>query len=80
LVAVIDWLNDFLAPIAEEYDAIFLDCNPSFSIYTQIALAAAERLVLPVMADDSSRRAVQNALCACLRLEIAVADLCHLCI
>ena len=61
-VAVIDWLNDFLAPIQSEYDAIFLDCNPSFSIYTQIGLASVERLILPVMADDSSRRAVQNAL------------------
>jgi cellulose biosynthesis protein BcsQ len=61
-VAVIDWLNDFLAPIAEDYDTIFLDCNPSFSIYTQIGLASVERLALPVMADDSSRRAVQNAL------------------
>jgi cellulose biosynthesis protein BcsQ len=61
-VAVIDWLNNFLAPIADDYAAIFLDCNPSFSIYTQIALASVERLVLPVMADDSSRRAVQNAL------------------
>ena len=61
--AVIDWLNDFLKPIEAEYDAIFIDCNPSFSIYTQIGLATVERLVLPVMADDSSRRAVQNALC-----------------
>ncbi len=61
-VAVIDWINDFLRPIQGTYDAIFFDCNPSFSIYTQIALASAERLVLPVMADDSSRRAVQNAL------------------
>jgi cellulose biosynthesis protein BcsQ len=61
-VAIIDWLNDFLAPLKESYDAIFLDCNPSFSIYTQIGLASVERLVLPVMADDSSRRAVQNAL------------------
>jgi cellulose biosynthesis protein BcsQ len=59
---VIDWLNDFLAPIDKDYDMIFLDCNPSFSIYTQIALASVDRLVLPVMADDSSRRAVQNAL------------------
>jgi cellulose biosynthesis protein BcsQ len=59
---VIDWLNDFLAPLDKEYDMIVLDCNPSFSIYTQIGLAAVERLVLPVMADDSSRRAVQNAL------------------
>lgn len=31
------------------------------SIYTQIALSATDRLVLPVMADDSSRRAIQNA-------------------
>jgi cellulose biosynthesis protein BcsQ len=59
---VIDWLNDFLSPIEDEYDVIFLDCNPSFSIYTQIGLASVDRLVLPVMADDSSRRAVQNAL------------------
>lgn len=61
-LAVIDWLNDFLAPIKEDYDIVFLDCNPSFSIYTQIGLASVDRLVLPVMADDSSRRAVQNAL------------------
>jgi cellulose biosynthesis protein BcsQ len=61
-IAVIDWLNDFLEPIKDDYDVIFFDCNPSFSIYTQIGLASVERLVLPVMADDSSRRAVQNAL------------------
>jgi cellulose biosynthesis protein BcsQ len=60
-VSVIDWLRDFLDPISEEYDTMFVDANPSFSIYTQIALAAVDRLVLPVMADDSSRRAVQNA-------------------
>lgn len=61
-VAVIDWLNDFIDQVDDDYDFIFLDCNPSFSIYTQIGLASVERLVLPVMADDSSRRAVQNAL------------------
>lgn len=60
-VAVVDWLNDLLAPIRNDYDMIFVDCNPSFSIYTQIALSAVDRLVLPVMADDSSRRAIQNA-------------------
>jgi len=61
-IAVVDWLNDLLALLQSSYDTIFIDCNPSFSIYTQIALAAADRLVFPVMADDSSRRAVQNAL------------------
>ncbi len=60
-VAVIDWLTDFLDDIREDYDVAFIDANPSFSIYTQIALSTADRLVLPVMADDSSRRAIQNA-------------------
>jgi hypothetical protein len=36
--------------------------NPSFSMYTQIALATCQRLVLPVTADDSSRRGIQNAM------------------
>lgn len=61
-IAVIDWLNDFLAQVSNDFDVIFVDCNPSFSIYTQIALASVDRLVLPVMADDSSKRAIQNAL------------------
>lgn len=59
-LAVIDWLRDFLAVLAQPYETVFIDANPSFSIYTQIALATSERLVVPVMADDSSRRAVQN--------------------
>jgi cellulose biosynthesis protein BcsQ len=60
-IAVIDWLNDFLAQLQDEYDTVFVDCNPSFSLYTQIAIASVDRIVLPVMADDSSRRAIQNA-------------------
>lgn len=61
-IAVADWMRDFLAQVVNDFDVVFLDCNPSFSLYTQIALASADRLILPVMADDSSRRAVQNAL------------------
>jgi cellulose biosynthesis protein BcsQ len=45
----------------EDYDVVFIDMNPSFSLYTQIALSSTTRLVLPVMADESSRRAIQNA-------------------
>ncbi|GAB2956565.1 AAA family ATPase [Streptomyces heilongjiangensis] len=58
---VIDWISDLIETLDGKYDTIFIDSNPSFSIYTQIALSAADRLVLPVMADDSSRRAIQNA-------------------
>ena len=60
-IAIIDWLKQFLDKIKREFDVVFIDANPSFSIYTQIGLASSTRLVLPVMADDSSRRAVQNA-------------------
>jgi cellulose biosynthesis protein BcsQ len=60
-LAIIDWISDFLKAIDDDYDTIFVDMNPSFSIYTQIALSAVEGLILPVMADDSSRRAIQNA-------------------
>lgn len=60
-LSIIDWLNDFIKPIEQNFDIMFIDTNPSFSIYTQIALATTEKLILPVMADDSSRRAIQNA-------------------
>src|SRR6266700_4362844 len=60
-IAVIDWLKTFLEQVNDEYDTGFMDCNLSFSLYTQIALATTDRIVLPVMADDSSRRAIQNA-------------------
>lgn len=61
-LAVIDWLKDLLDQVSNDYDIVFLDTNPSFSMYTQIALAASDNIILPVMADDSSRRAVQNSL------------------
>ena len=60
-VSIINWLNDFIKPLEELYDVVFLDSNPSFSMYTQIAIATATKVILPVMADDSSRRAIQNA-------------------
>lgn len=60
-IAVVDWIKDFLFQVKNDYDIVFMDCNPSFSMYTQIALSASDRIILPVMADDSSRRAIQNA-------------------
>jgi cellulose biosynthesis protein BcsQ len=60
-IAILDWLKQFIDKVKREFDIVFIDANPSFSIYTQIGLATSTRLVLPVMADDSSRRAVQNA-------------------
>jgi cellulose biosynthesis protein BcsQ len=38
----------------------FIDCNPSFSAYTEVALAAATRVIAPCTADGSSARAIDN--------------------
>jgi cellulose biosynthesis protein BcsQ len=61
-IKIVDWVNDLINSANQEnnYDAIFIDTNPSFAIYTQIAIASTERLIVPVMADDSSRRALRN--------------------
>ena len=34
---------------------VIIDTNPSFAIYTELAMSAADRLITPVNADDSSR-------------------------
>jgi len=60
-LGVIDWLNDLLKLVKDDFTYVVIDTNPSFSMYTQIALSSADRVILPVMADDSSRRAIQNA-------------------
>jgi cellulose biosynthesis protein BcsQ len=59
-LSIIDWINDFISATEDTYETIFIDTNPSFSIHTQIALASTDRLILPIMADDSSRRAISN--------------------
>ena len=41
---------------------VFIDTNPSFAVYTEIALLAAERLIIPVNADDFSREAFKSLL------------------
>lgn len=44
---------------------VFVDTNPSFSIYTQIAISSVDRLLIPINADNSSKTAV-SALVALL--------------
>lgn len=41
---------------------VFIDTNPSFSPYTEIALAAAKKLIIPINADDFSREAIKAML------------------
>ena len=41
---------------------VFIDTSPSFSVLTEMALLAAERLIIPVNADDFSREALKAVL------------------
>ncbi len=60
------WIRDLIVDIQnswnDEENCVFIDCNPSFSIYTELALTAAERLIIPFSADGSSKRAVKAVL------------------
>ena len=38
----------------------FIDCNPSFSSYTELAMLSATQLIMPCSGDGSSARAVDN--------------------
>ena len=61
---VLSWIKDLTSALRKRSgnrDTLFIiDCNPSFAIYTQLALAAAENLIVPFTPDDSSRRAMEN--------------------
>ncbi|BDA75991.1 hypothetical protein CAL7716_101570 (plasmid) [Calothrix sp. PCC 7716] len=39
---------------------VFIDCNPSFSIYTQMALVSSDKIVIPMMADFSSLEGIKS--------------------
>jgi len=56
------WLKDLLSAITRKHDnaVFFIDCNPSFSAYTELAIIAADRLIVPCTADGSSARAISN--------------------
>ena len=41
---------------------VFIDCNPSFSIYTQMALVSSDYLVVPMMADFTSVEGIRGIL------------------
>jgi chromosome partitioning protein len=61
---VLRWLGDLVRSFEElaggKDVTTFVDCNPSFSIYTQMALCACDSLIVPFTADDSSRRGIEN--------------------
>jgi cellulose biosynthesis protein BcsQ len=55
-----NYLNEFLKGLQGSFNnkeiTVFLDTNPAFSIYTEIAISTAKELLIPLNADDSSRQ------------------------
>jgi chromosome partitioning protein len=60
------WIRDLIEDVRRSWNqndvTVFLDCNPSFTIYTELAIASADRLIIPFSADASSKRAVRSVL------------------
>jgi hypothetical protein len=60
------WISDLIADLRKSWNitdsTVFIDCNPSFSIYTELAMSASDRLIIPFSADGSSKRAVRAVL------------------
>lgn len=54
-------INSYASKFPQNDVTVFIDTNPSFSIYTELAISAGDKLIVPVNADDSSRVAT-NAL------------------
>lgn len=63
---VLSWVSDLTHALRKRSgprEAMFIiDLNPSFAIYTQLGLVAADNIVVPFTADDSSRRAIENVI------------------
>lgn len=59
-----NWLLDLVTVCANKLGAgettVIIDCNPSFSAYTELAMIASERLIIPCSSDGASARAIDN--------------------
>jgi hypothetical protein len=60
------WISDLIFDIKNGWNTtdltVFIDCNPSFTLYTEMAMSASDRLIIPFSADGSSKRAVRSVL------------------
>jgi len=59
-----DWLKDLILAcerkLGQNNILVLIDCNPSFAAYTELAMIASDRLIIPCSSDGSSARAVNN--------------------
>lgn len=60
------WIRNLIDDVKNSWNqrdiTVFIDCNPSFTVYTELAISASDRLIIPFSADGSSKRAVRSVL------------------
>ena len=63
---VLNWITDLTTALqrrsGDRSAVVIIDCNPSFAIYTQLAITASDYLVVPFTPDESSHRAIKNVM------------------
>jgi chromosome partitioning protein len=58
--AALNAVAEILAPVADNYDLILLDCPPGGAMLQEAALGAARWLLIPTRSDLSSRKALRS--------------------
>lgn len=57
------WVSDIIDECIKKLGddtMVFVDCNPSFSAYTELSMVAAHAIIVPCSSDGSSARAIDN--------------------
>lgn len=57
------FIKEFIDKLAQNMEKdciVFIDTNPSFSVYTEMAISGGTRIIVPINADDFSRAAVTS--------------------
>lgn len=57
---LIDLISSFEAVHTNRKITFFIDCNPSFSNYTELAILSSNRMIVPCTADAASIRGIKN--------------------
>ena len=57
---LLDLIDTYSKNNSSKEQVYFIDCNPSFSPYTELAIVSSNRLIVPCTADNASMRGLKN--------------------
>ncbi len=63
-------LREALAPLAEEYDLVFLDCPPNLTLLSETIIASADMVVTPVIPTTLSMLSLEQLLKLCKKIGV----------